>query len=65
MEFHAPDVIAAIQHVMDKRFKTLTKNCGLSNREAYEKVYMEFERSIADSMQEAARNLWLEGGRRK
>jgi len=61
MKFHSIDVMAAIQHVLDKRFKTLTKDCGLSQRNAYERVYKEFERSLADSMQKTARSLWLEG----
>jgi hypothetical protein len=62
MKFHSVDVIAAIQHVLDKRFKTLKNNCGMSQRDAYEKVYREFERSLADSIRKAAHDIWVEDG---
>ena len=53
------DVMAAIQNVLGKRFKMLTEN-GMSNKEAYLRVYAEFERGVAESMREQARLMYME-----
>jgi flagellum-specific peptidoglycan hydrolase FlgJ len=58
--FETPDVIAAIQNVMTKRFKQLTENGKMTKKDAYFRVYKEFERGLTEAMKQQARLIYLE-----
>lgn len=61
LSFESIDIMAAIQNVMSKRFERLVDG-GMTKKDAYFRVYEEFERSLTDIMRQQARLIYLERG---